>query len=287
MKNQYCIYTLLISVVLSTLIFPVGAAEQITLTFKQIQLASDTKIQGPISDYLVSEKLDGVRGFWDGEKLYSRSGRLIAVPDWFVEHFPEYSIDGELWMGRGTFEQMSSLARRKTPVEVEWEKVKFMIFDLPESPKIFADRYQEAKKQLSDVSVYLAVIEQKQIDDLLKLESWLLQVIAEGGEGLMLHKLSSRYQSGRNRDLIKLKPYFDDEAIVIGYQGGKGKFTGLLGALVVKNKQGITFKLGSGLSMEDRREPPPLGATVTYQYSGLTQKGTPRFARYLRVRFKE
>lgn len=190
-------------------------------------------------------------------------------------------------MGRGTFEQMSSLVRRKEPIEAQWKKVKFMVFDLPSHPGSFIERYREASKDLHLVSDFLALIEQKRLDDHDQLETWFTEVVAAGGEGLMLHRRSSLYVSGRNPNLIKLKPYYDAEARVIAYQAGKGKLDGVMGAMLVENQQGVRFKLGTGFSMEERRHPPEIGSTVTYLYSGLTQKGTPRFARFLRTRALE
>lgn len=250
----------------------------------KIQLAVHANFQGTVSAYLISEKLDGVRGYWDGRQMSSRSGRLIAIPDWFVDGFPTYPLDGELWMGRGTFEQMSSLARRKQPIDAQWRKVKFMVFDLPSHSGSFVERYARASKELNLGSEYLDLIEQKRLDNQHQLDDWLAEVVAADGEGLMLHKLSSLYVAGRNPNLIKLKPYYDAEARVIAYSKGKGKLLGVMGALLVENQQGVRFKLGTGFSMEERRLPPEIGSTVTYQYSGLTQKGTPRFARFLRER---
>lgn len=253
----------------------------------RIPLVTQSKIAGSITEYLVSEKLDGVRGVWDGKQLLTRTGRAIIVPDWFINKFPDYPLDGELWMGRGTFEQMSGLARRKIAVEKEWHKVIFMVFDFPQNEVDFGKRYQIFEKKLANVSPYLKVIKQKQVSSLDELDIWFEQVVNLGGEGLMLHHQTSFYIAGRNRDLIKLKPLYDAEATVIEHLPGKGKFNGLLGALLVETPKGLRFKIGTGFTLEDRRHPPEVGAMVTYQYSGLTQKGTPRFASFLRVRFSE
>ncbi|BAJ02533.1 DNA ligase [Shewanella violacea] len=272
----------LIIMLCSTYLYPQLSQSRPILT--NIQQAVHTDIAGPISDYLISEKLDGVRGFWDGRQMSSRSGRLIAIPDWFVDGFPTYPLDGELWMGRGTFEQMSSLARRKEPIHAQWRKVKFMVFDMPAHPGSFVERYTKASKDLTLGADYIVLVEQKRLENQHQLDTWFSEVVVNGGEGLMLHQLSSLYIAGRNSNLIKYKPYYDAEARVIAYQGGKGKLAGVMGSLLVENHQGVRFKLGTGFSMKERKHPPEIGSTVTYQYSGLTQKGTPRFARFLRVR---
>ncbi|NRD73692.1 DNA ligase [Shewanella sp. VB17] len=249
--------------------------------------SANLPIEGSLSDYLISEKLDGVRGAWNGKQLFTRTGRRIITPSWFTQDFPDYPLEGELWMGRETFEQMSGLVRRTTPLDEEWKKVKFMVFDFPSSELTFELRYQKFAKDLANISPYIVVIEQKRISSLTELDIWFEQVVKQGGEGLMLHRQTSLYIAGKNKDVIKFKPLFDAEAMVIGHIPGKGKFTGILGALLVETPEGLRFKIGTGFTLAERRQPPRLGAMVTYQFSGLTQKGTPRFARFLRVRLSE
>jgi DNA ligase-1 len=118
-------------------------------------------------------------------------------------------------------------------------------------------------------------------DDLLKS---LEEMAVNKGEGLMLRKLDSIYRAGRSDDLIKLKKHYDDEAIIVGYTDGKGKFRGMVGALILRMPNGQEFKIGSGLSLAVREDPPALGAQVTYRYNGFTDSGIPRFARYIAVR---
>lgn len=281
---MYLTHARRLSLFLTLIYFSIGLSQA---NVNDIQLAVEQRAEAPISEYLISEKLDGVRGYWDGKHLFTRSGRLISSPPWFTHGFPDYTLDGELWMGRGTFEQISSLIRSKHPSQERWREVKFMVFDLPSHSQMFAERYAIARSELATRSPYLSVVEQKQFDTVQALDIWFNRVIDEGGEGLMLHHNQSLYLSGRNRDVIKLKPLYDAEARVVAHQEGKGKFHGMLGALVVETPSGIRFKLGTGFTVNERRHPPKVGAMVTYQYSGLTQKGTPRFASFLRVRFKE
>lgn len=112
----------------------------------------------------------------------------------------------------------------------------------------------------------------------------LRQTEADGGEGLMLHRGAALYQPGRSNDILKLKTHEDAEAQVLGFEPGKGKYQGLVGALLVQTPQGLRFKLGSGLSDAQRRHPPPVGSWVSYRYRGLNNSGVPRFATFLRVR---
>lgn len=248
-----------------------------------IQLAVEKSLNKPIQEYLISEKFDGVRGRWTGEKMITRAGNDIAIPSWFTQNFPSYALDGELWIDRQLFAEVSGLVRTEQANGLRWEKVKFMVFDLPESELTFLQRYQKLLS-LSNLSPYLEIVEQFRVDSRLALENTLIQYVAKGAEGLMLHHQDAYYQSGRNSDLIKLKLLYDADAEVIGYIPGKGKYTGLMGALKLRTASGKLFSLGSGFTDKLRRNPPKIGAIVTYQYRGLTKNGLPRFASFYRVR---
>lgn len=252
-----------------------------------IQQGVQTELADEVSAYLVSEKLDGVRGYWDGQHLLSRSGREIKTPDWFVAGFPDYPLDGELWIARGLFEQVSALARRSEPDDHEWRAVKLMVFDLPAHPQVFAERYRIARGELDGVSPYLQVIEQKSLANAAALDALFDSVVQGGGEGLMLHRKDAHYRVGRSAHVVKLKPFYDAEAKVLAHLPGRGQLSGLLGSVLVRNVAGQEFKIGSGFSLAERRAPPVVGSTITYRYSGYTKNGVPRFARFLRVRDAE
>ena len=238
-----------------------------------------------LDQYWVSEKLDGVRAYWDGESLTSRNGNRFRAPGWFTDGFPSVPLDGELWMGRSTFEQLSGAVRRRNPDDAQWRAIRFMVFDLPSSPVTFDERLKRLREMFQALdSPHIALVEQFRITDHDALMETLSEVVAGGGEGLMLHKGSSLYAAGRSDDLLKLKSYEDAEALVVGHLPGKGKFTGMLGALLVEMPDGRRFRLGSGFSVEERRDPPPPGATVSYKYFGKTRNGLPRFASFLRIR---
>ncbi|GGQ31270.1 ATP-dependent DNA ligase [Shewanella litoralis] len=256
-----------------------------TLPKPEIQLASHYAADLDVTDYLVSEKLDGVRGYWTGKQMLTRSGRTVDLPATFTQGFPQYPIDGELWLGRGQFEQISALVRRQETQMQDWQFVSFMMFDLPQHNGSFEQRYLAMQQLAQKVnSVHLHVISQLTFTDNKALFSELDSVVGAGGEGLMLHYRHAFYTVGRSQFIVKLKPKYDAEAVVIGHTAGKGKYTGQVGALTVKTPQGKVFNIGSGLSDKQRQNPPAIGTTITYQYVGFTQKGTPRFATFLRVR---
>lgn len=234
--------------------------------------------------YLVSEKLDGARALWDGRRLLFRSGIEIAAPDWFTARLPSHALDGELWMGRGRFEALSAAVRRSKPQEAQWRSVRYMLFELPGAPGGFEQRVAELKKVAESTAWDgLQVVAQSRIETPAALHKRLREVVAAGGEGLMLHKADAAYATGRSELLLKLKPVDDSEAVVIAHEQGQGRLSGTLGALRVRSPEGREFSIGSGLSDADRREPPPIGSLVRYRFRGLTNTGLPRFATFVRL----
>lgn len=242
-----------------------------------------------VSQYLVSEKYDGVRAFWDGKTLRFRSGKTIVAPEWFVSKLPPESLDGELWIARGRFDEVSGIVRKEVPVDEDWRRVNYMIFELPQSDATasmtFADRVKRIESIVERARFpQLKAVPQFRVKDRAVLKRELDRVVKAGGEGLMLHLANAPYVTGRSDVLLKLKPLMDTEAKVIEHVPGKGKHEGRMGALLVETKEGIRFKLGTGFSDAVRANPPPIGATITYTYRDLTPQGKPRFASFLRVR---
>lgn len=238
-----------------------------------------------VSQYWVSEKLDGVRAYWDGKQLISRGGEVIAAPAWFVQDFPKTALDGELWLGRNQFAATFSIVSKHQPIDHEWQQIQYHIFELPNAPGTFTERIRAMQLLLEQhQSRYLTLVPQFRIANKTKLLEKLRELEQQGAEGLMLHHQDALYKTGRSSDLLKLKSYQDTEAKVIGYRPGKGKYQGMTGALVVKTSDGKTFGIGSGLTDDMRQHPPEIGTVITFRYNGLTNKGLPRFARFLRVR---
>jgi DNA ligase 1 len=235
--------------------------------------------------YLISEKFDGVRAYWDGTALHFRSGNVVNAPAWFIAKLPAQALDGELWLGRGRFEELSGVVRTEQADDDAWRQMKYMIFELPDAPGTFAERYQKIREIIRRANwPQLQAVEHFTIRDRAELQRKLKQVVRDGGEGLMLHRADARYVSGRNEVLLKLKLLLDSEAKVVGHIAGKGKFAGMLGALEVESPDGKRFRIGTGFTDALRKNPPSIGAIVTYQYRGLTKNGLPRFASFLRVR---
>jgi DNA ligase-1 len=251
----------------------------------EIQLANIYHQDIDIKNYLVSEKLDGVRGYWNGKDLISKEGKIFLVPKWFPADFPSEHLEGELWIDRGKFEMVSGIVRTENPDNQDWQKIHFMLFDMPKYPGTFVQRLNAMKNLVANShSKYLRIIPQSRIYDHQSLIKLLNETVKNGGEGLMLHREDSLYSATRNDDLLKLKTYEDAEAKVLAIIKGKGKYQKMMGAILVENEEGIKFKIGGGFSDEQRSNPPAIGSIITYKYFGKTKDGKPRFASFMRVR---
>jgi len=235
--------------------------------------------------WLMSEKLDGMRAYWDGANFVSRLGNAINCPPCllFAELPRGFALDGELFLGRGRFQDLMSVIKNGASTAVDWEAVRYVVFDAPAVPGGFEARLAEADKRLKGLT-YIHVHPHERCESVAHLEREQKKVEAMGGEGLMLRQAGSAYRTGRDNCLLKVKSFFDEEAEVIGHEPGKGKHTGALGALRCRSSTGKVFNLGTGFSDAQRRDPPKIGEIVTYRYQELTKDGIPRFPSYIGMR---
>jgi DNA ligase-1 len=247
-------------------------------------LAQDWSPGRDPSGWLVSEKLDGVRALWDGERMFFRSGRALALPAVIRRRLPSEPLDGELWLGRGRFEDISALLRSdRVADEAAWRAVQYHVFELPAGSGRFAERAARLQ-QIAVASAWpgLVAAPQQTVADAAALQRRLDAVVAAGGEGLMLHRADAPVANGRSPWLCKFKPLHDAEAVVIGHRAGRGKHQGRLGALQVRADDGQVFYLGTGFTDAQRAAPPAVGTRVTFSHHGRTDQGVPRFARFMR-----
>jgi len=231
-----------------------------------------------ITSWYMSEKLDGVRAYWDGKKLLSRSGKVFAVPTFFIKDFPTYKLDGELWSKRGDFSNISSIVNKKNPHN-GWKNLTYNIFEVPNAKGNLIQRLKNVKE-----SKYIRLIKQIKVKDKKHLSEFLKTIENLGGEGVVVRNGELPYYTGRTDDSLKVKSYIDDECEVVGYNKGQGKNSGLVGSLSCKMKNKKVIKIGSGLTKKLRVTPPKLGTIITFKYYGLTSKWNPRFPVFLRER---
>jgi len=237
-----------------------------------------------LTDWWMSEKLDGVRAYWDGKQFLSRQGNLYHAPDWFVEGLPDGPLDGELWIDRKKFQRTVSIVRRQDKSDL-WNEVRFLIFDAPAATGGFEDRLAFLKDAIAKQAPKFARQHaHERCKSLESLRAELTRVEGLGGEGLMLRQPGSKYVTGRSSTLLKVKTFHDAEALVVGHQAGAGRHKGRLGALLMKLPDGTDFAIGTGFSDRERDNPPGIGATVTFRYQELSEAGVPRFPSYVGVR---
>jgi DNA ligase-1 len=237
-----------------------------------------------LSGWWMSEKLDGVRAYWDGSQFLSRLGNLIHAPDWFAAGLPGEPLDGELWIGRKAFQRTTSIVRRQDKSE-HWRQVRYVIFDAPAHPGDFEGRLAFFHDFVAQERPPFALAHPHEVcrgSDHLAEE--LARVEALGGEGLMLRRPRSKYEVGRSWTLLKVKSFLDAEARVLGHKAGAGRHKGRLGALTVELADGTRFDVGTGFSDAEREEPPPVGSVITFRYQELSEGGVPRFPSFVGVR---
>ncbi len=240
-----------------------------------------------LTDWWMSEKLDGVRAYWDGTQFVSRQGNLYHAPAWFLEALPEVPLDGELWIDRKKFQRTVSIVRRQDKSDL-WNEVRFLVFDAPAAAGGFEERLALLKDALARKELKFARLhEQARCQDLAHLRAELARIESLGGEGLMLRQPGSKYLAGRSGTLLKVKTFHDAEALVVGHQPGAGRHQGRLGALLVRLPAGTDFAIGTGFSDRERANPPLIGATVTFRYQELSEGGVPRFPSYVGVRLDD
>ena len=226
----------------------------------------------------MSEKLDGVRAFWDGEKLISRSGNVFAAPAFFTKDFPKHQLDGELWTSRDDFSNVVSIVNKKEEHN-GWNKLSYNIFEVPQAKGNLLERLSAVKE-----TKYIKIIKQIKVKDTQHLDDFLKTVEKKGGEGVVVRDGDLEYYTGRDNNALKVKSYIDTECEVVGYHQGQGKYEGLLGSLSCRMKNMQVIKIGSGFNEYERKNPPKIGAIITFKYYGLTSKGNPRFPIFVRER---
>jgi DNA ligase-1 len=236
-----------------------------------------------LAGWWMSEKLDGVRAYWDGQQFISRQGNLYHAPDWFIAQLPPTPLDGELWLDRKAFQRTVSIVRRQDKSE-HWREISYLVFDAPAMDAVFEDRVAFLRESLAKVKArHVQLHAHAQCRGVEHLREELARVEALGGEGLMLRQPASKYEIGRSTTLLKVKSFHDAEARVIDHQAGAGRHKGRLGALLVELADSTQFSVGTGFSDAQRANPPPIGSTITFRYQELSDRGVPRFPSFVRA----
>ncbi|WP_369177294.1 DNA ligase [Candidatus Thiodubiliella endoseptemdiera] len=236
--------------------------------------------------WVMSEKLDGIRGFWDGEKLISRGGVILNPPKSWTANFPNFAIDGELWTKRADFEGVSSIVRRKKP-DSRWQKVSFNIFEVPNQKGGILQRLKVLQDYLQQhPSKTIRIIQQIPVKSKQQLNDFLNEIISKKGEGIVVRNPKTLYQTGRLSSALKIKKYQDEECTVLEILSGKGKYSNKMGALKCQTKTGKILKIGSGFTDQQRQNPPIIGSEITFKYYGLTNNKKYKHPVFLKIKPK-
>lgn len=247
----------------------------------KLLLAHKWKNDIALEGWWMSEKLDGVRAYWNGTTFLSRLGNEFMAPKWFTDGLGDEPLDGELWVDRGEFQKTVSIVRRQDRSD-EWKKVSYVVFDAPSLKGPFEERIEQLEERLKKAGLpHAEALAHIECEGLAHLEKELARIEGLGGEGVMLREPGSKYIAGRSTTLLKVKTFHDSEGVVIGYVPGKGKHKGRTGALIVELPDGTRFNVGTGMSDKERENPPKVGSTITYRYQELTKAGVPRFPSYV------
>lgn len=237
-----------------------------------------------VSGWWLSEKLDGVRAVWTGKQFLSRQGNVYRAPSWFTADLPPFPLDGELWLDRRAFQRTVSIVRRHDE-PLEWKSIKYVVFDAPAEIAPFEIRLRKCREHFRDCpALYVNVLPQFVCRGADHLRAELDRIEQLGGEGLMLRQPASLYEAGRSATLLKVKRFLEAEAVVVDYEPGRGRHQGRVGALICELPGGVRFAVGSGLTDRQRERPPTIGATITFRYQELTERGAPRFPTFVRIR---
>lgn len=281
----------------SGFLFSAFAAQKSIQLFKLSEYRCDQSLDG----WLLSEKLDGVRAYWDGQQLWTKNGNPIYAPKWFINDFPPFELDGELWIARQHFEELTSVVLDQNPSK-EWSKVTYQIFEVPNQPGGLLKRLNVLEEYLMNQPVsVINVITQTPAINHEYVDRELKRLSKLGAEGVVIRDGRLPYLVGRQSRMQKVKLKQDAECVVKGYTEGKGKYNGQMGAVLCElipeqvarlfpkldagNPEVI--KVGTGFSDLQRKHPPKIGSKITFQYRGLTRKGLPRFVSFLRERESE
>ncbi|HEY0191750.1 MAG TPA: DNA ligase [Kofleriaceae bacterium] len=270
-------------------------------TAPPILLAHKWEVDHDPTGWWMSEKLDGVRAYWDGETFVSRLGNSFLAPSWFTEDLPADTLDGELWVARKKFSKTIGIVRSGDAGQ-DWRDICFVVFDAPNAKGSFEERSAHAQKVLAKAGApHARWLDHVPCTGVDHLRAELARVEGLGGEGLMLREPGSAYVVGRSTTLLKVKTFLDAEARVVGHAPGAGKHKGRCGALIVELANGTRFNVGTGLALlvgqaganvepravgtglsdKEREAPPQIGALITFRYQELTDDGVPRFPSYV------
>ena len=236
-----------------------------------------------ITDYAAYEAVEGVPVYWDGDgRLLGEAETEYMPPAWFITGFPDTPLEGILTSKTPDVEQIRRIAR-SAEVEAGWRKLYFLAVDLPELNEPALTRQRELKRLIEAAKLpQLRTVRWQRFSDKDAFSLALNELYSSGGKGFVMRHVESSYKVSAD-ELLLVLPYDIGEAVVVDHRPGKGNFAGMLGGVEVTTAIFGKFRIGSGFSDAERRNPPPIGARIGFRYRGLTDTGKPKSPVYLSV----
>ena len=136
--------------------------------------------------------MDGIRGYWDGADIISRHGKKLLLPQWFTVGLPEVPLDGELWMGLGSWEQLMALLKCRDLDDTKWTQVGYYVFDLPASVAPFSERVTQLKG-IKGLPPHVHLVDHVLCTGQVHLNKYLRAISEQGGEGIMVNDPTALY----------------------------------------------------------------------------------------------
>jgi DNA ligase-1 len=262
-----------------------------------VMLAKRWHRKKDVTGWWASEKYDGVRALLqvDTGKMVTRGGHLLHPPGWWMERAlrsistDQGLLDGELWMGRGTYAQTMRVVMHN---KEGWERVVYCVFDVPSlGDRPFEERVAWLTKHVAGDPVRVAPQWRVESND--HLTRRLAEVVGAGGEGLMLRLPGSLYEERRSASMLKAKDHREGWGRVVAYKLGKAS----AGAVAVGSVQVEVVEPACGKRLlylglhaprakarpgeVNRENPPKIGSVARFKYQSLTPAGLPRFATHI------
>ncbi|NQY21203.1 MAG: DNA ligase [Campylobacteraceae bacterium] len=237
-----------------------------------------------ITNWYMSEKLDGIRAYWNGQEFLSKNGNKLYAPESFFKNMPNFPLDGELWTKRSDFENIQSIVLDKKP-SIHWNKITYNIFEAPNSKGDFKKRLEKINLWFkANPTSNVKIIKHYVCKDRKHLYNFLNDIIKIKGEGVIIKNPNLPYITKRTSNSLKVVMFHDIEGKVININFNKNN---RMKSLVVQLDNGVVFNLGNGFTKEQRLSHPKIGQIVNFKHFGFTKNKKPRFASFLRVRKEE
>ncbi len=230
----------------------------------------------PVNGWLMSEKFDGVRCYWNGFQFMTREHNIIKVPAYFYEQMPSCWLDGELWAGRGKLNAAVNSIRNKK--YNNWNILKFMVFDLPMNKQLFLHRVEKLNNL--ELPKHCEVVQQTRINNKKHLMNFHKEVLNNGGEGVVIKSPTNIYYPGRTNQALKLK---QEESIEIQVTKLKRDNDFMING-VECDFQTKLFNISAGLEKLSINNSLKIGDIITIKHQGFTSRGLPRHPVYLETR---